>query len=115
MTHARTPTFAMYMRLCIVSAIALFGAAHAAAQGAPATDEPLPGRIVINVDSPERALYRIAVPDLLGAGALSTQGAEVIRSDLTLSSLFQVLDARSFIANLAAEDLGITKNAWSSV
>jgi TolB protein len=85
------------------------------AQGAPAKDDPLPARIAIDVDSPELALYRIAVPNLLGAGTLGAQGAEVIRNDLKLSSLFQVLDSRAFIANLEAEGLGITKAPWSSV
>ena len=84
-------------------------------QQQPATDQPLPGRVVIDVDSPERALYRIAIPNLLGAGNLGAQGADVIRNDLMLSSLFQVLDARSFLANLEAEGLGITKTPWSSV
>ena len=83
-----------------------------AAQG---TDEaPLPGRVVIDVDSPERALYRIAVPDLLGAGEPAAEGGGVLRNDLTLSSLFQVLDPRSFIAS-ASEGLSIQKAAWSSV
>ena len=83
-------------------------------QQQPAADQPLPGRVVIDVDAPERALYRIAVPNLLG-GNLGTQGADVIRNDLMLSSLFQVLDSRSFLANLQAEGLGIQKTAWSSV
>lgn len=79
-------------------------------------DVPLPTRVVIDVDSPERALYRIAVPNLLGAQAgLGAQGSEVIRNDLKLVSLFNVLDTRSFIANLEQEGLGITKPPWSSV
>jgi TolB protein len=78
-------------------------------------DAPLPGRVVIDVDSPERALYRIAIPNLLGGSNLAAQGAEVVRNDLKLSSLFQVLDSRSFIANLEQEGLGITKTPWSSV
>ncbi len=86
-----------------------------ASQGAPAKDDPLPTRVVIDVDSPERALYRIAVPNLLGAGNLGAQGADVVRNDLTLSSLFQVLDSRSFLANLEAEGLNIQKAPWSSV
>jgi TolB protein len=77
-------------------------------------DQPLPGRVVIDVDSPERALYRIAVPNLLG-NASAAEGGDVLRNDLTLSSLFQVLDTRSFIADMKAEGLGITKQAWSSV
>lgn len=78
-------------------------------------EQPLPGRVVIDVDAPERALYRIAVPNLLGAGNLGAQGSDVIRNDLMLSSLFQVLDSRSFLANLEQEGLGIVKTPWSSV
>jgi TolB protein len=78
-------------------------------------EQPLPGRMVIDVDSPERALYRIAIPNPLGASAAAAEGGETLRSDLTLSSLFQVLDPKSFIANLQQEGLGITKAPWSSV
>ncbi len=88
---------------------------HGASQGAPAKDEPLPTRVVIDVDSPERALYRIAVPSLLGSSALGSEGAGVVRNDLTLSALFQVLDPRSFLANTEAEGLGLQKAPWSSV
>ncbi len=82
-------------------------------QAAPPQEEALPTRVVIDVDNPERALYRIAVPDLIGN--TSENGAAVIRNDLKLSSLFQVLDNRSFIADLNAEGLNITTNAWSTV
>lgn len=78
-------------------------------------EQPLPGRVVIDVDAPERALYRIAIPNLLGGGNVGAQGADVVRNDLMLSSLFQVLDSRSFLANLEQEGLGINKTAWSSV
>jgi TolB protein len=78
-------------------------------------EQPLPGRVVIDVDAPERALYRIAIPNLLGGGNLGGQGSDVIRNDLMLSSLFQVLDSRSFLANLEQEGLTINKTAWSSV
>jgi TolB protein len=79
-------------------------------------DEALPERtVVIDVDSPERSLYRIAVPTLLGETAMGTQGAETLRNDFRLVSLFEVLDARSFVANLQTEGLGITPGAWSTV
>jgi len=78
----------------------LFGCLSlAAALGTPVRaddDQPLPGRMVIDVDSPERALYRIAVPNLLGGGTAATEGGDTLRNDLTLCSLFQVLDPRSF-------------------
>jgi TolB protein len=83
--------------------------------GAQSEDAPLPGRVVIDVDSPERALYRIAVPNLLANGPAAAEGGEVLRNDLTLSSLFQVLDPRSFIADLPSEGLSIQKAPWSSV
>jgi TolB protein len=87
-------------------------------QEAPAeASEPLPERgVVIEIDSPERSLYKIAVPNLRGANtALGASGAEVLRNDLTLVSLFQVLDARSFLANLEQEGLNITPGPWSAV
>ena len=99
----------------LCAAILSLIAQRAAAQ-TTSNDAPLPGRMVIDVDSPDRALYRIAVPDLLGnAGAAAAEGGNVLRNDLTLSSLFQVLDPRSFIANSQTEGLGIQKVAWSSV
>ena len=55
------------------------------------------------------------MPTLLGPSALGTEGAGVLRNDLTLSSLFSVLNPSSFIADMEAEGLGITKAPWSSV
>lgn len=78
-------------------------------------EDPLPSRVVIDVDSPEKALYRIAVPDLLGLEGGHEDGAAVIRNDLHLSSLFNVLDPRSFLADLKKEGLGISSQAWSVV
>ncbi len=81
-----------------------------------AADEPLPERgVVIEIDSPERALYKIAVPNLRGSQSLGNAGAEVLRRDLHLVSLFDVLDARSFIADLDAEGLNIAAAPWSAV
>jgi TolB protein len=104
-------SFTHLARLSVVI-VTLGAARHAAAQS---EDAPLPGRVLINVDSPDRALYRIAVPNLLANGPAAAEGGEVLRNDLTLSSLFQVLDPRSFIANLPSEGLGIQKAPWSSV
>lgn len=79
-------------------------------------EESLPERVaVIDVDSPERSLYRIAVPNLRGEGSLGPQGAEVLRNDFRLVSLFEVLDSRSFVADLDAEGLGITPDSWTAV
>jgi TolB protein len=83
--------------------------------GSAEPEQPLPTRIVIDVNAPSRDLYRIAIPNLLGDAGLGAQGAEVIRNDLHLVSLFNVLDPRSFIAKLDQEGLGVTKPPWSSV
>jgi TolB protein len=85
-----------------------------ASQAGGTQDQPLPTRVVIDVDNPEKDLYRVAVPNLLGNAGLGTLGAEVLRNDLRLVSLFAVLDPRSFIANLQQEGLGITKAPWSA-
>lgn len=80
------------------------------------TEGVLPPRgVVIEIDSPERSLYRIAVPVLRGEGALGGPAAEVLQNDFKLISLFQVLDSRSFLANLDQEGLNVTSQPWSAV
>jgi TolB protein len=79
-------------------------------------EEELPDRsVVIDIDSPERSLYKIAVPNLQGSARLGPQAASVLRNDFELVSLFEILDARSFVANLEEEGLGIEPDAWSTV
>ncbi|MCG8557216.1 MAG: hypothetical protein MJD61_18310, partial [Proteobacteria bacterium] len=78
-------------------------------------EPPLPTRVVIDIDAPDRDLYRIAVPNLLGPAELGAKAAGVLRNDLKLVSLFRVLDSRSFVADLASEALGIVPNAWTVV
>jgi TolB protein len=79
-------------------------------------EAPLPASApIIDVNAPEQALYRIAVPDLLGTAGLGTQGSDVLRSDFQLVSLFKVLDPKSFVADLKAEGLSITPTSWQSV
>ncbi len=74
----------------------------------------LPARgVMIEIDSPERALYRIAVPSLQG-GTVGTTAAEVLRNDFKLISLFTVLDARSFMDSQPAT-LDIRTSDWSVV
>lgn len=79
-------------------------------------DEMLPEHtVVIDVDSPERALYRIAVPNLLGDASMGPEGAGVLRNDFQLVSLFEVLDPRTFVADLETEGLEITAPNWSVI
>ncbi|MCB9666890.1 MAG: PD40 domain-containing protein [Myxococcales bacterium] len=78
-------------------------------------DEPtLPSRgVVIEIDSPERALYRIAVPNLQGS-LVGATAAEVLRNDFKLVSLFTVLDARSFLDS-QSNTLDLRVSDWSVV
>ncbi len=79
-------------------------------------EAPLPTSTpIVDVTSPEHALYRIAVPDLLGSAGLGDQGAGVLRNDFALVSLFKVLDPASFVADLKTEGMSITPGSWQSV
>jgi len=62
-----------------------------------------------------RSLFKIALPKLVGDDASSATVVETETRDLTLSSLFQVLDPASFTANLAAEGNGIEPASWRNV
>jgi TolB protein len=62
-----------------------------------------------------RSLFKIALPKLLGDDGTSGTVVETESRDLTLSSLFQVLDPASFTANLAAEGGGIEPASWRNV
>jgi TolB protein len=82
----------------------------------PKDEAPLPSSApVIDINAPEQALYRIAVPDLMGQPGLGTEGSDVLRNDFQLVSLFKVLDPKSFVADLKAEGLNITPTSWQSV
>ncbi|MEM9073878.1 MAG: hypothetical protein AAGE52_35630 [Myxococcota bacterium] len=95
---------------CAIALVALPG--HSQNQS---EDDPLPERgAVVEIDSPERSLYKIAVPNLRGS-SMGAAGAEVLRGDFRLVSLFEVLDARSFIANLDQEGLSMVPAAWTAV
>jgi TolB protein len=113
---ARRAVRAVFASL-IVSLVALAAAPFdPPARGQDAPDAGLPERgPIIDIDAPERALYKIAIPQLLGDSGLGAQAAEVVRRDLTLVSLFTILDARSFLADPAREGLGIAPASWTSV
>lgn len=108
---------ASFAAAALAGALALpSGAQEGEGEGQSTQEEALPERApVIDVDSPEAALYRIAVPNLRGESTLGPQGAEVLRNDFRLVSLFEVLDARSFVADLDAEGLDINPGSWSAV
>jgi TolB protein len=69
----------------------------------------------ITVSGGARALFKIAVAPPVGDRDVANTVVETASRDFTLSSLFQVLDAKSFTANLAAEGLGIDPASWRNI
>lgn len=72
--------------------------------------------MVIDLENPKRGLYPIAVANGSGSEpALTTEAQQIIDFDLAVSGWFEVLDPRSFLADLQAEDLGIVPQKWKDV
>lgn len=69
----------------------------------------------ITVSGGNRALFKMAVAPLIGDKDVSENVDATASKDFTLSSLFQVLDPKSFTANLAAEGTGIDPASWRNV
>jgi TolB protein len=109
--------------------VALSGVAHA--QGSPPAPAPaastlpaantLPGAsnngavTSVIVSGGARALFKIAVAPPPGDAALAGTVVDTSSRDFTLSSLFQVLDAKSFTANLEKEGLAIDPASWRGI
>lgn len=82
----------------------------------PSVATPTGGAVTqVVVSGGNRALFKIALPPLLGDADVSKSIVETETRDFTISSLFQVLDPQSFTANLAAEGTGIEPTSWRSV
>ena len=67
------------------------------------------------ITNPGQALYKVAVPKLLGDGESAQVMQEVLTGDLNSSGLFKTLDPNSFVADLAKEDLSIGPDSWRTV
>jgi TolB protein len=74
------------------------------------------GAIEIDVYGGVRDLYKIAVPPPRGASASARKVQAVAARDLEISSLFKVLDPRSFLADPDQEaESGFDVDAWRAV
>ncbi len=62
-----------------------------------------------------RDLYKIAVPMPLGDSALANEAQSVQSQNFKLSSLFEVLDPKSYLADLNAEGMSIQKDPWIQI
>jgi TolB protein len=114
---SRSTAFSALAALAV--ACVLFGALPAGAQqpsALPAASGPTGGQVTqIVVSGGNRALFKIAVPPLVGDEAISATAVETASRDFVLSSMFQVLDPKSFTANLKAEGTGIDPTSWRNV
>lgn len=83
-------------------------------------DQPLPSMsenapLQLDIYGGIRDLFRIAVPKPIGHDETASEIKNISENLLRLSSLFKVLDSKSFIANLSKEGLGISTEPWISV
>jgi TolB protein len=69
----------------------------------------------IVVSGGARALFKIAVAPPPGDSAVASTVTETASRDFTLSSMFQVLDPKSFTANQEKEGLAIDPASWRTV
>lgn len=72
------------------------------------------GAIVVTAQG-SRSLFKIAVAPPPGDKALSDLVVDVANKDYQLSSIFQVLDAKTFHGNLEKEGLSIDPPAWQGI
>ncbi|WP_394838289.1 hypothetical protein LVJ94_15400 [Pendulispora rubella] len=87
-----------------------------ASSALPTVSQPTGGTVTtITVGGGNRALFKIAVPPLVGERETSNTVVDVASKDFTLSSIFQVLDPKSFTANLGAEGTGIDPASWRNI
>ncbi len=84
------------------------------------SDEPLPvmadnAPLEVELWGGIRDLYKIAVPKPLGHATASREVQSIQSNDFKLSSLFEVLSEKSYIADLSAEGMSIEKDPWVQI
>lgn len=89
--------------------------------GSPPAASALPsatnngGVTTVVVQGGSRSLFKIAVAPPVGDQGMAGQVVETATRDFTLSSMFQVLDPKSFTANLAQEGSSIEPSSWRNI
>jgi TolB protein len=87
-----------------------------ASSSLPTVSAPTGGQVTqVFVSGGNRALFKIAVVPPGGESGVANTVSDTASRDFVLSSLFQVLDPKSFTANLAAEGLSIDPASWRNV
>lgn len=104
-----------YMRLAFFVAMSalLMGQGPSPRVENPPQDQPLPTRgTVIDVSAPTRSLYKIGVPTFVGQNDPAAS-VEVLRNDLRLSGLFDVVPTNGASKVVATIDL-LDRSGWAS-
>jgi TolB protein len=120
MTSFRTLSFVTVAVLAFATRADAQAPAPAGASAAPAASA-LPaaannGAVTsVVVSGGARALFKIAVAPPPGDPAVASTVVETASRDFTLSSMFQVVDPKSFTANLEREGLAIDPASWRTV
>ncbi|HWU89573.1 MAG TPA: hypothetical protein VN253_20065, partial [Kofleriaceae bacterium] len=93
-------------------ALAVASAATGSATAPAHADEPKSG-VVIDINSPKRTLYPLALPmSPEGDAQASREIATVSSFDLSVAGFFKVLDPAGFLSDLKAEGLGVDPQKW---
>jgi len=75
-------------------------------------EPPLPENVAVEVDMQEANVFRIGIPDLLGAAPFKSEGGGVLRNDFTLFPGYTVIGPRSLNHDLDSEGMGVDRGAW---
>jgi TolB protein len=92
--------------LIALAALAIASSAHA--------DDPN-GGVIFDVNGANRGLYPIATPTSPSGGKDASDVAQIESMDLSLAGVFKVVDPKSFLADLGAEQLNIEPQKWKDV
>jgi TolB protein len=114
--------------ICIMAAVLVAGAIMILPEGAESkkkksdkdSEEALPvmsenAPLEVEIWGGIRDLYKIAVPLPLGDRGLANEIQQIEAQDFKLSSMFEVLSPKSYLADLAAEGMSIDKDPWVQV
>jgi TolB protein len=82
------------------------------AQTAPSGGDELPR---IRITDPNRDLFRLALPNVVGDGGLVQEAQDIQRRGLEIMGLFNLLNPTSFPADLQREGMGFSSALWSQV
>lgn len=81
-------------------------------RGGDEEEPPLPGNVAVEVDMQESNVFRIGIPDLLGAAPFKSEGGGIVRNDFTLFPGYSVVGPRSVSHDTDSEGMGVDRGAW---